>query len=260
MPAGRLGSSEAFAWDRGPPQSVNIRSLKRFAKTKPKPNPLTVAELRELRQRLRRSIQAYVIFAIKNQQLTATDRRKALHKIKMVAGRFVKTQEKRRAGELVDCLDSADQETRKILDRQIRSSGGSWIKMTKTLRYVAAVTSASAADCFPAVEALAKIDVKSVVPAHGRWRDPALANLVAAIEPVWKRATGRTAGPVSIDNVGDTKAFPFAEWLGEMVECAGGKRPPDGRIKDIVHTLDPDRQKILELERSGARHGDKISS
>jgi hypothetical protein len=120
--------------------------------------------------------------------------------------------------------------------------------MRKNLQLVAAVSSKPPDVCLPAVGALAAMDVGVLVPKRGRWPDPALANLVAALEPSWRRVTGRTAGLTSVDS-GIAKECPFAEWLGDMIEEVGGNRPPVSRVADVVRSLESDRAKLSEIEK-----------
>ena len=121
--------------------------------------------------------------------------------------------------------------------------------MKRGLVNVVAV-SAPPDDCLLGVAELARFDVNVLVPASGRWPDPALANLVAALEPMWCRVTGRTAGLVSKDKDGEAKTCPFAEWLGELIEV-GFCRPPVGRVVDIV--------RATKTEKTGTRQRDKNS-
>ena len=242
MPAGKLGSSGSYAFVRRPPYSVNIRSLRCLAK--PTTPQLTVTELREIRQRLRRSIQAYRISAIENAQTTATERRKALGKIRQLSEAFLKTGQRKRAGEMLDLLNTVDVDTRKILMRQVQLSGSNWRHITKTLPLVVAVSSLSPDACFPGVTALAEMDVGFLVPRSGRWPDPALANLVAAVEPIWRRVTGRTPARVSTNREGDEQTCPFARWLGQMIERVGGIPPAEGRVVKIVRSLNADREAL----------------
>ena len=86
----------------------------------------------------------------------------------------------------------------------------------------------------PIIRALANIDPNILVRGSGRWPDPALANLVAGLEPIWRQVTGRTAALVSDDETGDLKACPFAAWLGDQLEKVGLSRPPVGRVVDVV--------------------------
>jgi hypothetical protein len=68
-------------------------------------------------------------------------------------------------------------------------------------------TIASSADdvAIVAAKELANLDVEALVPVGGRFPDPGLAHLVASLIPIWKRATGRTPGPISADKEGGKK-------------------------------------------------------
>ena len=72
----------------------------------------------------------------------------------------------------------------------------------------------------------------------GCFPDPGLANAIANLVPIWKRVTGRTAGPISVDRVGDRKKCPFADWLAEMHGLFGVAHPPVGRVLDIVRLVE----------------------
>ncbi len=194
-----------------------------------------------------------------------------LEKIKTAAGNFIKRGNKLWADRLLDYLDEADLDTRSILYREVASHGynsTAVIAMKRELadlfcpsiypdeslpiagavsrasmdRIVAFVTGA-----FSVVRVLANIEVNVLVPASGRWPDPALANLVAGLEPTWRRVTGRTAALISKEK-GCLTQCAYADWLGELLEKIGLPGPPVGLVVEVVR---PRKQKT---EKSRIRH------
>ena len=272
MPSGRPGLSGGSALVLPLTHEVSVRSLRLRAKRVRPPPPLTVPELREYRRLLRKLVSIYRI-ACATPRPTATERRRTLGKIKTAAGRFIETPKKPWANKLRDYLEAADVNTRSILNREIISHGHSskaLIAMKRELRDLfslsifppeslsSAVAQASMdrskaflTGGFLVVRVLADIQVNTLVPGSGRWPDPALANLVAGLEPMWRRVTGRTAALIPDNETqvssGDAKKCPFAEWLGDLLESIGRQRPPAGRVVDIV--------RALKTEKSGTRHG-----
>lgn len=93
-----------------------------------------------------------------------------------------------------------------------------------------------ARDWLPRIGILAQLNVEDMVPIRERLPDPGLANLIADLEPIWCRVTGRTAALVSKDKEGGSKQCPFADWLGKLLKKAGLPRPPTGRVVDIVRS------------------------
>ena len=71
----------------------------------------------------------------------------------------------------------------------------------------------------------------------GKWRDPALVDLVQALGPIWREVTGRSLKYTSVDAVADDKHNLFAEWLGATFEKLGLPAPPQTRVTDIVKAL-----------------------
>ena len=82
-----------------------------------------------------------------------------------------------------------------------------------------------------AVQALADIDVKDIVPDR-KQPDPPLVRLAAELSPVWREVTGRSPYPTD-DRYGNKKC-PFAEWLGDQIKVTGFDLPPENRISLIV--------------------------
>jgi hypothetical protein len=181
-------------------------------------------------------------------QPTATERRKAIGKVKVAAVRFVASEGAWRrawADKLLDHIAACDLETVQTLMNEIKPSGCRWTPMKHHLQLVVAVSAWSPDVCLPAVAALAAMDVEALIPKRGRWPDPALANLVAAVAPVWKRVTGRSARPVSKDKEGDVKVHLFAQWLGGLIGKLGVTPPPPGRVADIARVVERDRKRLL---------------
>jgi hypothetical protein len=263
MPAGRPGISGGHAWARPLSHAVSVRSLRRRAKGGTQ--PLNAQEVREYRRLLRKLVAIYRIACV-TPQPTSTERRRTLGKIKTAAERFLKTSRQLWADKLLDHLDSADVNTRSILNREIISHGhksNALVAMKRELRGlfspsvypdeiglapgVVSRAMKDRAESFwiggrSVVQVLANIEIEALVPGSGRWPDPPLANLVAGLEPIWCRVTGRTAALVSDDKELDTTKCPFAEWLGDLLESIGRQRLPVGRVVDIVRS---------KIEKSG---------
>ena len=70
----------------------------------------------------------------------------------------------------------------------------------------------------------------------GKWRDPALVNLVQAVGPVWREVTGRSLKHTSVNAEGD-KDSRFAIWLGDTFKKLGLPSPPQKRVTEIVKFL-----------------------
>jgi hypothetical protein len=248
MPAGRLGTSGGVEWSPPLSYAINIRSLRR--RRKPGTPPLTVTEMRELRGILRDHVRAYRM--THTNAATATERRKALAKVKVAAARFVASAGASRrswAVKLLNHIAACDLETIQTLMKEIKPSGCRFWLMKKHLQLASSALWAWPPDvCLPAVRALAAMDVGIILPKglRGRWPDPALATLVANMAPVWERVTGRSARPVSKDAVCPEQIHPFAEWLGDMVSRIGADPPPSGRVADIALAVKRDRKRLFE--------------
>jgi hypothetical protein len=255
MPAGKLGPSGGHSFILPLPYTVNVRSLRKRAKrTTPPP---TVRDLRECRRILRKSVSIYRI-ACATPQPTATEQRRSLSMIKTAARRFIKGPSKAWADKLLNYLEAADANSRSIINREVIAHGHPSNALITTKRLLRELflqsiypdeamptrrdISRASADKiqvfrsrgYPVVRLLADMEIDALVPGSGRWPDPALANLVANLQPLWRRITGRTAALISKDKVGELKQCHFADWLGELLERAGLPRPPVGRVVDIV--------------------------
>jgi hypothetical protein len=226
---------------------------------KPKTMPLSVNELRECRRVIRKFVRIYRI-ASANPQPTATERRSLLRGIKTAAIRFLKKPDRHWRDRLIDQLGATDSNTNNVLYKYIsdrtEKPRTALIALKRSLfdlfssalypgecppapgvisRVSQDLICAFLVNDLPVVRALAGMDLAVLVPKKQRlWPDPALANLVAALVPVWCRVTGRTAALISDDETGETKRSPFAQWLGDLLEEIGEQRPPTGRVVDIV--------------------------
>jgi hypothetical protein len=258
MPKGRPGVSGGFALVLPLSDAVNVRSLQCWVKRR-NPPKLTRSELRECDRLLRKLISIYRI-ARATPQPTATERRRILGKIKTAAGRFVKKPTVPWRDKLLNRLEAADVNTRSILNHEIISRGHSsnaLIAMKRKLQELFSMSrypdeslscpvpqawidraAAFITDDLPVVHVLANIEVNVLVPGSGKWPDPALANLVAGLEPIWHRVTGRTAVyvPDSKTQVrsGAASKCPFAEWLGALFEGMEWQRPPVSRVAAVL--------------------------
>ena len=74
-----------------------------------------------------------------------------------------------------------------------------------------------------------------VIP--GKWRDPALVDLVQAVGPVWREVTGRSLKHTSVDAAASDKHSLFAKWLGARFKELGLPAPPQKRVTEIVKFL-----------------------
>jgi hypothetical protein len=239
------------------PYSVSIRSLRRPPWARSSARSLDVPELRQLRKLLRMHIMAYRI-AVQTPLCTATERRKSLGKIKTAAMRLIENPSRQWAERFLRSLDDVDANTRAVVYRHLWSMGIRWTAIPGIKRqlgdlYYLSVYHDEAypapgrlsraqhdrvarfeIECLPTVRALASIDSRVLVSRQGKWRDPAQANLVAALEPVWCRVTGRSAGLTSIDKVGAQKRCRFAEWLKEILTAIDLPAPSLSRVADVV--------------------------
>ena len=86
-------------------------------------------------------------------------------------------------------------------------------------------------DDLPAVKALAKIDVKTVVPPAGH-PDPPLVDLVTELMPVWQCVTGTSPYPKN-DRYGH-KVCPFSKWVTDLIIAAGLHPPPENTVARLV--------------------------
>ena len=233
MPAGKAAVKGGLAWAKPLHLGVSVRSMRRYSK--PKTPALLVDGLRECRKALRLTFKIYNIDCAKVAP-TATERRKTLNKIKTAARRLRKDKSWLSAGELLTALDTPDRDARTLAYGQLSAKGYLPLQFKKRLRDWPGLSSFPE-DCLPALTELAALDVEALVPVGGRFPDPGLANAVARLIPIWKKVTGRTAGPISADFVGDRKKYPFADWLAEMHGLLGVAQPPVGRVLDIVRRM-----------------------
>jgi hypothetical protein len=222
---------------------------------------LANTELRELRQLLREHIRIYRI-ALQTPLSTATERRQCLGRIKTAAMRFIAKPNQQWAERLLRAVD-VDDNTRAVIYRHLAKSGIKWTAFSGMKRqledlYLPSVPDepipppgqlslaqqnrvARFAQCVPTVIALAGIDPLVLVPLRrkdgrrsGKWPDPAQANLIAALEPLWCRVTGYSAGLTSIDRAGEEKRCRFAEWLNELLAKLDLSAPSRSRVLDVV--------------------------
>lgn len=242
MPAGKAAVTGGLAWAKRRTLhfGVSVRSMRRYSK--PTTPTLTGDGLKECREALRFIFKIYNIDCA-NIAPTGTERRKALNKIKITARRLSDDKSWTSAGELLTALDTPDLDARKLVYRQLSAKGHDPLQFKKMLRNWR-ILSPFADDWLPVLIELATLDVEALVPAGGRFPDPGLATAVANLVPIWKRVTGRTAGPISADRVGDRKKCPFAEWLAEMHGLLGVPQPPVGRVLDIVLIVETQKNPV----------------
>ena len=135
-------------------------------------------------------------------------------------------------------LDTPDLDARKLVYRELGAKGHNPVQFKKTLRYWPPASAGTHHEVMSVAKVLANLDVDKLSPSGGKFPDPKLANLVVKVVPIWKSVTGRSAGPISADKIGDTKKSPFADWLNEMHDLILVAHPPPGRIVDIVRWIE----------------------
>lgn len=253
MPAGKLGPSGGYGWATQLPYSVSIRALR---KAKPGGPPLTKPELRKLRRILRDSVTIYQI-AIQMPVTTATERRRIFGRIRTNTSHFLTAPTQEHAERLLESLDAADPNTRAVLHRELGTRGFHATALPRLKRQLGTLFFFTAypdepppqvgrpsraqldrARTFcieygPVLLALADIDVRALSPRSGKWANPAQANLIAALEQVWCRVTGRTSGLTSVNVMGEKQCL-YADWLGQVLAKIDLPSPAVGSVVDVV--------------------------
>jgi hypothetical protein len=229
---------------------INVRSVRSFAK--PNTPALARNELRTFRCKLREVVKFYQL-AHAEPLPAPTYRRNLLAKVKTAAARLSKNPgSKEWAKRLAKYIQAARTErgAETLLTKALaRGTGQRFGKLTALLGELDAIVrlagvpegAAARADRFarnwlPRIGVLADLKVEDAVPISELLPDPGLPNLIADLEPIWRRVTGRTVALVSKDKEGGSKQCPFADWLGGLLEKAGLPRPPTGRVVDIVRS------------------------
>jgi hypothetical protein len=231
MPAGKIAVSGGVGPLLYLPYGVSINSMRpRYAKQGV--NPPDCQEIQHLRRYLRDTFKLYALDCRRSPP-TATERRQALRRIKAAAERVVSMPNSATAGHLLTALETPDLDARKLVYRPLTAAGHNPLQFKRRLRHWT-IASPADHDVIGSAMVLANLDVEALVPVGGRFPDPSLAHLVTSLIPIWTKITGRTAGLIKADLVGDAKECPFADWLGEMHDLLGAARPPLGRVIDIV--------------------------
>jgi hypothetical protein len=221
---------------------VNARSMRRYAKLKVP--ALSIADLQQCRDHIRFAFEIYRIDCA-TAAPTMTERRKALAKIKNAAGWLAAHRGRLAAWDLLTVLDTPDLDARRLVYSHLTAKGHNPLQFKKALRHWPIAPRLPDIRVVSAAVDLAALDVDALAPLRprgsagfGGFRDPGLANLVLRVVSIWKRVTGRTAGTVSLDKVGDEKMCPFADWLAEMHDLLGVAQPAVGRVIDIVRQIE----------------------
>lgn len=232
MPAGKIPVTSGMAWvSRHPHFGISIRSMRCYAK---RSTPaLSVNDLEECRKKLRKAFRRYIIDC-SNVALTATEQRKKLNQIKSIARRFLKNQTWDLSQDLLTALNTRSGGVRTLVFNELKRMGHDPVRFHYEFVHWTGVFTPFPKDCVPALTELAALDVEGLVPEGGRFPDPALANLVAQLVPIWKKVTGRTAGRISVGPDCEQKKCHFAEWLAKMHDLLGIVPPPVGRVLDIA--------------------------
>jgi hypothetical protein len=219
------------AWvSRNPHFGISIRSMRRdYAKSSTP--ALSVDDLRECRKRLREAFRKYRKDCATG-AMTATEQRKKLYKIKAAARQFRNKKTWEASNELLAALNSSG--VRTLVYMELSRKGHNPVRFNYELVHWTGVFTPFPKNCLPALNELAALDVKALVPAGGHFPDPALANAVAQLVPIWKKVTGRTAGRTSVECASYRKKNLFADWISEMHGLLGVAPPPKGRVLGIV--------------------------
>ena len=210
---------------------VNISSLRPYVKRGRKPP--AIADMRQLRAVLRRAFKIYLIARV-NPSPTGTERRQTLKNIALAANKLVTAQDSRAAYYLLDALETPDLDARNLAYKQLRSAGYHFALLKRRLRHWT-IHAAPDHVALAAAKELSKLDPMVTVPVKvkGSPPDPALAELVALVAPIWQAATGRTAGLTEPKNDG-SKFCAFANWLAEMHDLLKFPAPTESRVVGIV--------------------------
>ena len=133
MPAGKAAVTGGLAWAKRRTLhfGVSVRSMRRYSK--PKTLALTRDDIKECRRELRFTFKIYSIDCARVAP-TATERRKALNRIKATARRLRDDKSWSLAGELLTALDTPDLDARKSAYRQLSAKGYQPLQFKKTLR------------------------------------------------------------------------------------------------------------------------------
>jgi hypothetical protein len=135
---------------------------------------------------------------------TATELRKALKKIQASAARLVLSRDDpsdelyaiQCADSLLAALDTPDSEARRLAYRALTAQACMpFHQIKRRLQRWRILSPIDRAAIVAAARLPASLDVETLVPASGRFPDPALAHLVAALIPLWKSVTGRKHFP-----------------------------------------------------------------
>jgi hypothetical protein len=229
MPAGKIAVSGGVGYWQYLPYGVSIRSMLRYAK--PRVKPLDCQEIQDRRRYLRDTFKTY-IFDCSNAAPTATERRRSLVRIKNSAALLLSIPSTQNHYAFLSALETRDSDALSMAYRALTAECHSPQRLKRRLRHWT-VNSPRDESIISAARALASLDVEALVPVSGRFQDPGLAHLVAALIPIWKSVTGRTAGLVQANARGHKKC-PFADWLGEMHELMGLAAPSLWSVVAIV--------------------------
>jgi len=223
---------------------ISIRALRRYKMRRTAIPDCT--EVKKLRIKLRSAFRRYMIDCATIAP-TATERRKALARIKTSAARLASIPNRPNAWVLLDALDTPDLGARHLVYRALRTRAGPFKRSLRNWRIaspadpavessVEAPATAEDPEVMSAIQTLAGLDIEALVPASGRFPKPALAHLVAALVPVWKGVTGRKASGLGTHYIGglESKTCLFADWLGELHGLIGLPPPSLWSIVDIV--------------------------
>lgn len=190
--AGKIAISGGVGLRPYVPCGVSIRLLRRYAK--PRVAIPSCQEAKRLGENLRSIFKTYALDCA-NPAPTATDRRKTLGRVKNSAAHLIAAPSRRNAYALLDALETRDYDALGMAYRALTANGHEPQRLKRRLRHwgdiIVPVDSQpiTAAACAPAslnVEALVPMSVKGQ---FSGFPDPALAHLVAALVPVWERAS-----------------------------------------------------------------------
>ena len=182
-------------------------------------NEATRAEIRQLRQQLRDSLQFYR--ALRRETMTAPEYRKPLERIRTCARRVLakpagRRWPKRLAYELE--RTRLARPGRPVRQRLLKTTGGLALSMLEhdldtdfqAERHTTTLKLLAATNCQPG--------------GMTRYRDPALPSLLAAVVPIWERIVGRSAWARM---VGDDMVSPLYPFLRKIL---GGEAPTNDQL------------------------------
>lgn len=255
MPSGKLANEIASGFVASLPDAVSIQSLEKYRRViKPLPEVATEDEIQLYERQLRFRLRQYIA-ASQTPHVTPTQRRDALKKIKSATIKFIRRPSPESANLLLNNMQSIDRNTSMVLVEELTSQSlersawqdtrrslgdyyqyGCWIFYTgEPDDYSIAVRKLAIdalAKSLPVLDILSKIEPDELVPRQrARFPNPAMADLVLALSPIWKRFTGRSLtreywvdtskGKHATHETNNVEDHHYYEWLKSIFDAAG---------------------------------------